>query len=317
MLSAIVQKRTGQTVLEYLRPRLFDPLGITGPSWATNRQGISLGGYGLRVRTEDIAKFGQLYLQKGKWQGRQLIYSEWIESATSRQATNGSNPKSDWEQGYGFQFWRCRHRAYRGDGAFGQFCVILPEQDAVIAITSGLKDMQAVLDIIWDQLLPAFQKRRLQPDHEKQGQLARKLASLKVRPASGTSSSPWAVKVLNRKYVFPSNEEKLESITLTQTEDRNGLTAILQSKGSESRFPCGFQEWKRSRGAFGSYEDEPVAGTMAWKADDTVILKLCAYETPYYQTLTLRFAGDEVFFDSSTNVSLRAAKELHLTGRAQ
>ncbi|HLY74380.1 MAG TPA: serine hydrolase, partial [Planctomycetota bacterium] len=126
MLSAAVQKRTGQTLVEYLKPRLFEPLGISRPVWDTNSQGIALGGYGLRVRTEDIARFGQLYLQRGVWQGKQLLPADWIDLATSRQVSNGSNPKSDWEQGYGFQFWRCRHGAYRGDGAFGQYCVVLP-----------------------------------------------------------------------------------------------------------------------------------------------------------------------------------------------
>ena len=158
MLSAIVQKATGQTVLDYLTPRLFEPLGIENPTWETSPQGISAGGYGLSIRTEDIAKFGQLYLQKGKWHGKQLVPAAWVEAATARQTSNGSNPKSDWDQGYGYQFWRCRHGAYRGDGAFGQYCIVLPEQDAVIAITSGVKDMQAVLNLVWDKLLPAHDR---------------------------------------------------------------------------------------------------------------------------------------------------------------
>jgi len=122
MLSAIVQKVTGETVVEYLRPRLFEPLGIEKPVWESNFEGINLGGYGLRVRTEDIAKLGQLYLQKGEWNGKQLLPVEWVELATSKQMSNGSNPDSDWDQGYGFQFWRCRQNAYRGDWAFGQYC---------------------------------------------------------------------------------------------------------------------------------------------------------------------------------------------------
>ncbi|HEY2411543.1 MAG TPA: serine hydrolase, partial [Pirellulaceae bacterium] len=131
MLSAIVQKATGEKLIDYLRPRLFEPLGIENPTWESSPQGINTGGYGLSVRTEDIAKFGQLYLQKGTWHGKQLLPEEWVAKATARQTSNGSNPKSDWDQGYGYQFWRCRHGAYRGDGAFGQFCVVLPEQDAV------------------------------------------------------------------------------------------------------------------------------------------------------------------------------------------
>ena len=163
MLSAIVQKATGKTVLDYLKPRLFEPLGIEHPTWETSPQGISTGGYGLSIRTEDIAKFGQLYLQKGKWHGKQLVPAAWVEAATARQTSNGSNPKSDWDQGYGYQFWRCRHGAYRGDGAFGQYCIVMPEQDAVIAITSGVKDMQAVLNLVWDKLLPAMQAIRSPP----------------------------------------------------------------------------------------------------------------------------------------------------------
>ena len=90
----------------------------------------------------------------------------WVALATARQTSNGSNPESDWDQGYGFQFWRCRHNAYRGDGAFGQYCLVMPEQDAVVAITSGVKDMQAVLNVVWDKLLPALQAQTLAPNPE-------------------------------------------------------------------------------------------------------------------------------------------------------
>ncbi len=164
MQSAIIQKVTGQTVLEYLTPRLFEPLGIAQPRWDMNPQGISLGAYGLYLKTEDIAKFGQLYLQTGQWQGKQLIPAVWIEQATSKQVSNGSNPNSDWDQGYGFQFWRCRHDAYRGDGKDGQFCLVLPELDAVVAITANTGDMQAELNIVWDRLLPAMQDKPLPED---------------------------------------------------------------------------------------------------------------------------------------------------------
>src|SRR4030095_1699101 len=107
MLAAIVEKTTGMSLLDYLRPRLFEPLGIDNPTWEKSPEGITAGGYGLSVRTEDIARFGQLYLQKGKWRGKQLIPAAWVEEATSFQTSNGSNPRSDWDQGYGYQFWRC------------------------------------------------------------------------------------------------------------------------------------------------------------------------------------------------------------------
>jgi len=180
MLSAIVQKVTGKTVLDYLRPLLFEPLGIENPKWDTSPQGISIGGYGLFVRTEDIAKFGQLYLQKGKWQGKQLLPASWIEQATSKQVSNGSDPNRDWDQGYGFQFWRCRHAAFRGDGKSGQFCLVLPEQDAAIAITADTKDMQAELNVVWDKLLPAFHDMPLPENMAEQSKLKATIAKLKV-----------------------------------------------------------------------------------------------------------------------------------------
>ena len=137
MLSATAQKITGQTLRDYLVPRLFEPLGIPTPEWDSTPQGINIGASGLHLRTEEIAKFGQLLLQRGEWEGRRLIPAEWIDLATSRQVSNGSAPDGDWDQGYGFQFWRCRHGVYRGDGANGQFCIVLPDQDAVIAMTAA------------------------------------------------------------------------------------------------------------------------------------------------------------------------------------
>jgi CubicO group peptidase (beta-lactamase class C family) len=184
MLSAIVTKVTGQTVLDYLKPRLFEPLGIENPEWSSSPQGISAGGFGLKIRTEDIAKFGLLYLQKGKWNGKQLIPAAWVEQATSKQVSNGSDPTKDWDQGYCFQFWRCRHNAFRGDGKDGQFCIVMPDQDAVVAITADTRDMQAELNIVWDKLLPAFHPKRLKANREEQAKLKEALASLNAHPAS-------------------------------------------------------------------------------------------------------------------------------------
>jgi len=318
MQSAIVQKVTGQTALDFLRPRLFEPLGIEDPVWDTNFQGISLGGYGLRVRTEDIAKFGQLYLQKGRWQGKQLLPAEWVEMATAKQTSNGSNPKSDWNQGYGFQFWRCRHNAYRGDGAFGQYCVVMPEQDAVIAITSGVKDMQAVLNVIWDKLLPAMKPEPLPASGADTTQLREKLARLKVRTPQGLATSR-ETKPL--KFTFPANDQKIEALALSSSNSGKTLTLNLRRDGKEVMIPCGHDEWKRSRaplfaGRLAQFPDEPMAGAFAWPSEDTCVIKLCAYETPYHTTLTLKFSGDGMTLDSEANVAFGPTKRPQLTGRA-
>jgi CubicO group peptidase (beta-lactamase class C family) len=320
MQSAIVQKVTGQSVLDYLRPRLFEPLGIEHPVWDANFQGISLGGYGLRVRTDDIAKFGQLYLQKGRWNNKQLVPSEWVAMATAKQTSNGSNPKSDWNQGYGFQFWRCRNNAYRGDGAFGQFCVVLPEQDAVVAITSGVKDMQAVLNVIWDKLLPAMQSRKLKANPAASQELKQKLAHLEVRPAQGSATSPLAGKALNRKFVFPANLPKIESLALSSSDSGKTLALTARLEGKEFTIPCGYHEWKKGRAPLlggARFPDEPMAGTFAWLADDTCVIKLCAYETPFHRTMTLKFDGDQVTLNLEANVANGPTKLPQLIGRAE
>ena len=170
MLSAIVQKVTGEKVVDYLYPRLFRPLGIINARWQESPQGINTGGWGLYLKTEDLAKMGQLFLQKGNWNGKQILPEEWVKEASACQVPSlpaGMKPEmvkkakmnaktSDWLQGYGYQMWRCRHNAYRADGANGQYILVLPDKDAVIAVTANIPDMQAELNLIWKYLLPAL-----------------------------------------------------------------------------------------------------------------------------------------------------------------
>jgi hypothetical protein len=314
MLSAIVQKATGEKLIDYLRPRLFEPLGIENPTWESSPQGINTGGYGLSVRTEDIAKFGQLYLQRGQWHGKQLLPEQWVAKATARQTSNGSNPKSDWDQGYGYQFWRCRHGAYRGDGAFGQFCVVLPEQDAVIAITSGVRNMQGVLDVVWDKLLPAIKPGKLAADDEAEKKLKQRLAKLSLKmPESGAIAPE---KVVGKKFVFPANEQKLESLAL-EIGSSGTITLVTQIAGSEQRLVCAPEAWTRGNISWANWPGRPAASCGAWTANDTFTAKACFYETPFVNTIRIKFSGDEVRVTSEQNVGFGATKEAELIGRAQ
>jgi CubicO group peptidase (beta-lactamase class C family) len=315
MQSAIVQKVTGKTVLEYLQPRLFEPLGIESPTWGTSPQGVTLGGYGLNIRTEDIARFGQLYLQKGKWNGQQLVPAAWTEAATSKQTSNGSNPLSDWDQGYGYQFWRCRHNAYRGDGAFGQYCIVMPEQDAVVAITSGVKDMQAVMNLVWDKLLPAMKADTLSADEEATNKLQAKLASLMMPVQKGLVSVQMPKEASGKHFTFSANDQKLEQLGLEFGSDGNPATLIAKFKDSaEQRIPCGNNEWKKSRLAFAGLPEQNAAISGAWTADNTYTAKVCLYETPFVITLKLDFSKDLLRFDSAQNVSFGPVKKPQLVG---
>ncbi|QDU25551.1 6-aminohexanoate-dimer hydrolase [Anatilimnocola aggregata] len=314
MQSAMVQKATGQTVLEYLRPRLFEPLGIENPTWELSPQGISTGGYGLSIRTEDIAKFGQLYLQKGQWQGKQLVPAAWIEAATARQTSNGSNPKSDWDQGYGYQFWRCRNGAYRGDGAFGQYCIVLPEQDAVIAITSGLKDMQSVLNIVWDKLLPAMKSSPLPADETAAAKLTKTLQGLSLRQPVAAGKPAAAA---GKKFVFASNERKLESISLKAGEKESETILEVRIDGTPQQIVCSTGQWQKGRLAWGPLPAQPAAACGAWTADDTFTAKLCFYETPFVATVQLKYTNDELLLTSQSNVGFGPNKGFELVGKPE
>ena len=314
MLSAIVQKQTSTTTLDYLKPRLFDPLGIKDPTWGTSPQGISLGGYGLNLRTEDIAKFGQLYLQRGKWNDRQLVPEAWIDVATSKQVSNGSNPKSDWEQGYGFQFWRCRNGSYRGDGAFGQYCLVMPEKDAVLAITSGLKDMQAVLNLVWDKLLPGINEQTLAPDNDAEQRLKDSLAKLSLPFPEGDIDSALAGSIDKQRYEFADNDQKIQGISLEKNSD-GSFTLITASEGSEHRIVCGNKAWIKGTAQLGGFAAQEVAASGAWTSESEYTLKLCLYATPFCLTTRLQFKGDEVLLDTEANVGFGTTKRPQIVGR--
>ena len=157
MAGAALQKAVGESLCDYLTPRLFEPLHIETPYWEKSPEGFDKGGTGLYLKTEDVAKFGQFLLQKGVWNGERLLSEEWIENATRKHISNGTAPDSDWSQGYGYQFWRCRHNAYRAAGAHGQFCVVMPDQNAVVVLTADAGSTPKELSAVWDEFLANIQ----------------------------------------------------------------------------------------------------------------------------------------------------------------
>ena len=253
-----MQKLTGQTLLEYLTPRLFEPLGIVGATWESCPRGINVGGWGLKIKTDDIANFGQLYLQKGNWQGQQLISPEWVAAATSKQVPNGPSENIDWVQGYGYQFWRCQHNAYRGDGAFGQYCVVMPDQDAVLAINSGVRNMQTVLDLVWEHLLPAMQDSPLPANASAQKALSERLASLAMQPQNGAPSSSAAALVSGKRYAFEQNDNDIASIKVDF--DGQGSTLTIVDDRGEHRIAVAINNGPRVRHVL---VNSPMSGSRA------------------------------------------------------
>jgi hypothetical protein len=270
----------------------------------------------LSIRTEDIACFGQLYLQKGHWQGKQLVPKVWVAAATARQTSNGSNPDSDWDQGYGYQFWRCRHNLYRGDGAFGQYCIVLPEQDAVIAITSGVRDMQSVMNLVWETLLPAMQPTSLTSGNEIRQRLKHMLEGLSLRVPQG-SGHP--AEVSGKKYVFPDtdNQLTLETLSLESDGQDDPVTLVVQSDGIEQRIVCAHGSWQEGQAAWGPLPQQPMAASGAWTQDNTFTAKLCFYETPYVITVNLTFSENEVRYNAEANVGFGPTKEPERIGKTE
>lgn len=303
MLSAIVQKATGQKQADYLQSRLFTPLGIGTPRWETSPEGVTIGGTGLWLRTEDIARFGQLYLQKGQWQGKQLVPAEYVAAATTRQTSNGSSPTSDWDQGYGYQFWRSRHRTFRGDGAHGQFCMVLPDQETVVAMTSGTRNMQGVMNVVWDKLLPALGAgaAKMPENLAAQQALKDRLAKLIVRPQSGTLSPASGAVIFDKPYLVATNDQGLEALTIVRG-DGGQNTLKLKVKGKEHSIGLKQGEWQKGTLAWASLIEQPAAASGAWTTVDTYIARVAFYETPFLLTLTLKFNGDTVQIDREMNV---------------
>jgi CubicO group peptidase (beta-lactamase class C family) len=283
-LASIVQRQSGQSLTDYLRPRLFDPLGIGPVGWHTFA-GRQQGYTGLHARTEDIAKLGQLYLQRGRWDGSQLLSEEWVAEATSRQVDNPNQENPDWRQGYGFQFWMSRH-GYRGDGAFGQFCVVLPEYDAVVVTTTATRDLQAVLDAMWAHLLPALGQSETNAGIQEQ--LAARLGKLELDAYQANAEpadwEPW----LSRPFTVtgvddPQAKLALTSLALQRTSA--GFQVTFNEAANALSFSVGTRGWSVSTPADTFGKRIPVAAAGGWSDQKTLRLEVIFLETPHRMDL--------------------------------
>ena len=299
MLGAIVHKVTGQKLEDYLAPRLFEPLGIKGYDWETSPQGLNTAGYGLRVTTEDIAKLGQFYLQKGKWNGKQLLSEAWVNEATSKQTTSQAGD-NDWSQGYGYQFWRCKPGFYRGDGAYGQFCMVMPEQDAVLVMTSESFNLQKSMDVAYATILPAIQTGVLPENTAQTNTLKRTLNNLSLPTPKGKTTSPLSPQYHDKDLTVEKNDYGiLESEFVFSKE---GCTWELLTKAGETNLKFGWENWVLNKGTYKNvfpvtgrtHMPSKVAGTATWMNDNTLQLNLKFVEAIHGDKITCVFDGDKV-----------------------
>ena len=287
-LAAIVQRQTGQTLTEYLRPRLFDPLGIGQVGWQQHPNGRDIGWTGLHATTDAIARLGLLYLQGGVWDGQRLLSEEWVAEATRVQVRTPNEPNPDWRRGYGFQFWRSRY-GYRGDGAYGQLCLVLPEQDAIIATTAETENMQGILDAVWTHLVPSMTATTVGPSPVAEQLAARldqlQLAAFQAKPAPDSSVAAWAESSFLPVGGVCQAQPTLAAVQLHQRGEQWHLT-LVEGDGALSA-PVGTAGWRTNltetdHGSTGV----PLAVSGGWTDEDTFGAEVIFLETPHRLEIT-------------------------------
>jgi CubicO group peptidase (beta-lactamase class C family) len=332
MLSAIVTRTTGQTVHDYLKPRLLAPLGMSELHWDVSPEGIGTGGNGLSCTTEDVLKFGVLHLNQGVWEGRRLLPADWVRAATSRQVEHASLGRLDGRryqaptataerrEGYGYQWWMAPHGGYRASGVFGQQCVVLPRHDAVIAITAGLANTTPrLMQAIWTHLLPALDGGDAGDD----AALATRLAGLALPGPGGALTSPLAESLSGARFAFPPNEDGVAEIRLDFTADacRFTLTDARGAHGIENGFGVAIEGDTTMTGNRLHHQYQPdtlrVVAQAAWPAPDRLELQWRFVETAFCDTVSLRFDGDTVTFDRRVNANAGLMQLPTLIGRRQ
>jgi hypothetical protein len=238
-----------------------------------------------------------------------------VEEATSFQTANGSNPESDWDQGYGYQFWQCLHNAYRGDGAFGQYCIVMPEQDAVIAITSGSDDMQGILNAVWEKLLPAMKEAPLLPNAEGLEELNLKLQDLAISYVEGEESSSIASGLSRKTYTLEKNDRYINSITFGFEDSLNEI--IFTTDQGEQTIRVGYQEMEKGSLSSPFVVSDKVAANGAWTTPDTYTVNVIYYETPESVKFTFRFKDDALLWDTERKASFGPRNPSQLKAKQQ
>ena len=284
LLGVIVTRRSGKPVMEFLKERLFSRIGIE-KVWTTyDPTGEACAAWGFNMTTREISLIGQLYLNKGVWNGRRLFSEEWARLATTKQTWSGKKQserqeKNDWLQGFGFNFWRCQHGCFRADGSAGQYTIVFPEQDAVLSINADVPDMQRVLDVVWDRLLPAFAKAALPEDPEAATTLRKRTAGLALKPVGGVRTG--GDEFLGKTFAFKEAPADIRDMRLEGASE--GWTLRLTTPAGAQTVPVGFGSWVRGRMKFSARKHEPlgeivgereVATSAAVQGDGSIVLRM-------------------------------------------
>jgi len=260
-----------------------------------------------------------------------LLPAAWVEEATTfkidqapglAQSFRDSN---DWVQGYCYQFWRCRHDAFRADGAYGQYIIVMPDQDAVIAITAETPDMQSELNLVWEYLLPALGPDPLPENPIAADKLEQELAALALPLPEKSASEVVESRISGRSFTMDVNPLHIESVDFHFMTDMCHVTLKTDTTGTFT-LAFGSGNWQKGTttrpgpylltGAKAMYKGLPplqVAGCYAWKDDQTLELTLRYVESPHTETFLCKFEGESLTMESGNSFN-PAAGHPRLTG---
>ncbi|WP_461104499.1 serine hydrolase domain-containing protein [Tessaracoccus terricola] len=295
LVAQAIAAATGEPVSAHVRRLLLDPFGGAPAKAQRTHQGRDLGFSGLHVTTPSILALAQTWLDGGVWEGRRIVPVDYATEAPIPTAASMAGGAGDWERGYGYSFWNQRH-GYRGDGAFGQFAVVLPEHDTVVAITSETVDMASVLDLLWEHLIPAMDGTSY-PGAD--AELADRLAKLQHVPLGGSERRSSLTLPLAASSQLPP---AFAEVTLEPSDDGHVMTLAHPDGGLVTRIGDG--RWVESIWPAPGGLEVVVAASGAWR-DGCFDAELRLAETPH--TIL-------VHLDPGTGAARLVWRQIPLTG---
>lgn len=310
MLSAIISKVTGMSMIDYLYPRMFEPLGIEKPFWEEDGHGNNAGGWGLYMKSEDLAKFFLPYINEGKWiDGTQLVPEQWVKTATAKHTPSVSDGFIDNMCGYGYQFWRNPvANSFRADGLFGQRCFMFPEYDALVVLNSGESEDYKIMKVFWKYFPECFEYGELpenKKEHEKlldalssleteqlpvmprNKELEEKFGARTIKCKTNAFTSVISVSVLQMLYNKPGyiNEMRLDfnddglAFTWKEKEEVNTINAGMNGEYGVSLMKLGDLTYH-------------AYSKAAWQENGTLKLWIRPVETAHVRKFTFEFLSD-------------------------
>jgi len=304
MLSAIITKRTGMKLIDYLRPRLFEPLGITDVVWDECPRGINLGGWGFRCSHTDMLKLGIMYLSGGYWRGQRIVSRDWVKLASSYKISNGVDRGDDWGSGYCYQIWRCQHNCFRGDGAFGQLLIMSPDRDMVLALISEDNSFQDMCNTYWDTVFASavgtLHTYRMDPlfseDMVKEDVLPENpevLAELRSAEENWTATELLGGSVGEFEGKLTVDGGRVGAVDV-KVEGENALFTLFFRDGLVKMIKAGSGKWVKN-----SFDEFPRTEFEVMVAKDIAPVEMC---------VSFRMDGDKIFVNAQATNSPHGAR---------